>query len=103
MSLESVACRVTLLVTVLARSPEIEEPLGIVEVPYNPATARHLGQCEFAGETDAAMLRVLLKVTDKGDFDWSNPAPATQAGRLRTTPQRVSSDDMHESLAAIPS
>jgi hypothetical protein len=31
---------------------------------------RHLGQCEFVGETDAAMLRVLLKVTDKGDYDW---------------------------------
>lgn len=38
--------------------------------PYDPATARHLGQCEFVGETDAAMLRVLLKVTYKGDYDW---------------------------------
>ena len=38
--------------------------------PYDPATARHLGQCEFVGETDAAMLRVLLKVTDKGDYSW---------------------------------
>ena len=28
------------------------------------------GQCEFVGETDAAMLRVLLKVTDKGEYDW---------------------------------
>jgi hypothetical protein len=36
----------------------------------DPATTRHLGQCEFVGETDAAMLRVLLKVTDKGDYDW---------------------------------
>ena len=38
--------------------------------PYDPKTARHPGQCEFVGETDAAMLRVLLKVTDKGDYDW---------------------------------
>ena len=38
--------------------------------PYDSATARHLEQCEFVGETDAAMLRVLLKVTDKGDYDW---------------------------------
>ena len=28
------------------------------------------GQCEFVGETDATMLGVLLKVTDKGDYDW---------------------------------
>ena len=38
--------------------------------PYDPATARHLGQCAFVGETDEAMLRLLLKVTDKGDYDW---------------------------------
>jgi hypothetical protein len=38
--------------------------------PLDAKTARHLGQCEFVGETDAAMLRVLLKVTDKGDYDW---------------------------------
>jgi hypothetical protein len=37
--------------------------------PYDLATARHLGQCEFASETDAAMLRVLLKVTDNDDYD----------------------------------
>jgi hypothetical protein len=29
----------------------------------------NLGQCEFVGETEAVMLRVLLKVTDK-DYDW---------------------------------
>jgi hypothetical protein len=38
--------------------------------PLDPATFRHLGQCEFASETDAAMLRILLKVTDKGEYDW---------------------------------
>ena len=38
--------------------------------PLDARTSRHLGQCEFASETDAAMLRVLLKVADKGDYDW---------------------------------
>ena len=38
--------------------------------PLDPKTARHLGQCEFIGENDAAMLRVLLKVTDKSDYHW---------------------------------
>jgi hypothetical protein len=38
--------------------------------PYDPATACHLGQCPYIGETDAGMLRVLLKITDKGDYDW---------------------------------
>jgi hypothetical protein len=33
-------------------------------------TSRHLGHCEFVGETDAAMLRLLLKVIDKADYDW---------------------------------
>ena len=37
---------------------------------YDPATARDLGQCAFVGETDGAMLRLLLKVTDKGYYDW---------------------------------
>jgi hypothetical protein len=39
------------------------------------------------------MLRVLLKVTDKGGYDWSNAAPATQAGRLRTTPRGSVEDE----------
>lgn len=30
--------------------------------PYDPATARHLGQCEYVAETDPSVLRVLLKV-----------------------------------------
>jgi hypothetical protein len=38
--------------------------------PYDPATARHLGQCEYISETDPAVIKVLLKVTDKGDYDW---------------------------------
>ena len=38
--------------------------------PFDPATARHFGQCEYVSETDPAVIKVLLKVTDKGDYDW---------------------------------
>ena len=38
--------------------------------PLDPATARHLGQCEYVSETAPAVIKVLLKVTDKGDYDW---------------------------------
>jgi hypothetical protein len=38
--------------------------------PYNPATARHLGHCEYISETDPAVIKVLLKVTDKENYDW---------------------------------
>jgi hypothetical protein len=38
--------------------------------PLDARTSHHLPQCGFVSETDAAMLRVLLKVTDKGDYDW---------------------------------
>jgi hypothetical protein len=38
--------------------------------PFDPATARHFGQCEYISETDPAVIKVLLKVTDKGDYDW---------------------------------
>jgi hypothetical protein len=30
--------------------------------PYDPATSRHLPQCEFAAATDPAILRALLKI-----------------------------------------
>jgi hypothetical protein len=32
--------------------------------PRDPALSRHLGQCEFASETDPAVLRLALKVQD---------------------------------------
>jgi hypothetical protein len=38
--------------------------------PLDPKTSRHLGQCEFAAETDPATLRLLLRVTDKDDYWW---------------------------------
>ena len=40
--------------------------------PLDPSTSRHAGQCEFASETDPAVLRVALKVRpglDEG-YDW---------------------------------
>jgi hypothetical protein len=38
--------------------------------PLDPRTANHLPQREFVTVTDPAVLRVLLKVTDKGDYAW---------------------------------
>jgi hypothetical protein len=38
--------------------------------PLDAKTSRHAGQCEFASETDAPVLRVILKVKDSvgGDY-----------------------------------
>jgi hypothetical protein len=38
--------------------------------PYDPATMRHLPQCEFASTTDHAILRALLKITPKDGYAW---------------------------------
>jgi hypothetical protein len=38
--------------------------------PFDPKTGRHGGACEFAGDPDAAMLRAVLRVVDKGEYDW---------------------------------
>ena len=62
--------------------------------PLDPKTSRHVPQCEFASAADSAVVRVLLKVREGtgGDYwEWS-AAPATPAGRFRTTPRRVSGD-----------
>ena len=37
--------------------------------PYDPKTAHHLGECEYINTTDAAVVKVLLKITDKGSYD----------------------------------
>jgi hypothetical protein len=66
--------------------------------PYDPATAHHFGQCEYVSETETAMLRVLLKITDKATTTGSNAVPARPAGRFRTTP-RASGDDEPEVVA----
>jgi hypothetical protein len=40
--------------------------------PFDPATMKHLPQCEFASETDPAVLKVLLKVKPGmgPGYDW---------------------------------
>jgi hypothetical protein len=50
------------------REPLVDDRLRLD--PGDPATARHLGQCEYVSEIDPAVIKVLLKVTDKGDYDW---------------------------------
>ena len=59
--------------------------------PLDPKTGGHLPQCEFAAGTDPSVIRVLLKVTDKGATRGCSAARATAAGRFRTTP-RASGD-----------
>ena len=49
--------------------------------PYDPATSRHIGQCEYISETDPAMLRVLLKVKGgAGGTYWWVESCACDAG-----------------------
>ena len=40
--------------------------------PYDPATARHLPQCEYVSETNPAVLKILLTVKPGtgGDYWW---------------------------------
>jgi hypothetical protein len=38
--------------------------------PYDPKTASHLGQCEYVSETDPAVIKLLLRVTEKGGYWW---------------------------------
>ena len=38
--------------------------------PLDAKTSRDEGQCEYVFETDPAVIKVLLKVTDRGDYDW---------------------------------
>jgi hypothetical protein len=45
-------------------------PSRVRQDPLDPATARHAGECEYKGVTDAAMLKVLLKVTEKDGYWW---------------------------------
>jgi hypothetical protein len=41
-------------------APELPDPVG----PLDAKISRHAGGCEFASETDPAVLRILLKVQD---------------------------------------
>jgi hypothetical protein len=38
--------------------------------PLDPATMRHLPQCEFKGTTDPVILKALLKITPKHGYSW---------------------------------
>ena len=40
--------------------------------PFDPATARHFGQCEYVSESDPDVLRLLLKVKPGlgQGYDW---------------------------------
>ena len=44
--------------------------IGFGSTRSTPATSRHAGECEFAAETDPAMLKVLLKVRDGAGRDY---------------------------------
>jgi hypothetical protein len=50
-------------------------------------TSRHGGECEFASETDADVLKIVLKVRDGmgGTTGGWSAAAAAPAGRLRTS------------------
>jgi hypothetical protein len=61
-------------------------PERVARQPFSRASparceaSRHAGQCEYVFETDPAVIKVLLKVTDKGDYDW---------GRVRCVQRRL--------------
>jgi hypothetical protein len=38
--------------------------------PLDAKTGRHAGECEYVSETDPAMIKVLLKVSDKEGYSW---------------------------------
>jgi hypothetical protein len=46
------------------------EPAHVRLDPLDPATMRHLPQCEFRGTTDPATLRALLRITPKEGYAW---------------------------------
>jgi hypothetical protein len=51
----------------------------------------NLGACEFVGETEAVMLRVLLKVTDKG----------LRLGRVRLLRRWLASSALHRRVGVL--
>jgi hypothetical protein len=48
------------------------EPARVRLDPFDPATMRHMPECEFKDETSPAILRALLKVKPGlgGDYSW---------------------------------
>ena len=57
----------------------------------DPATSRHAGECEFAAETDPAMLKVLLKVRDGAgrDYWWVECGACACGWQGSALPRRV--------------
>jgi hypothetical protein len=50
--------------------PRTSPPIVVCDSTVRPEERRHLPQCEYVGETDVGVLKVLLKVMNKGDCDW---------------------------------
>jgi len=50
----------------------VEPDRGVRLDPYDPSTFRHPGECEFASETDPAVIKIVLKVKDGagGSYWW---------------------------------
>jgi hypothetical protein len=38
--------------------------------PFDPATSRHLPQCEFTDVSDVSIVKALLKLTPKDGYSW---------------------------------
>ena len=51
------------------REPFIDD--RVRQDPLDPKTSHHFGQCEYAGETDRATLKLLLRVTPKDGYSWT--------------------------------
>ena len=47
--------------------------------PFDPGTARHLPQCEYASTTDPGVLRLALRIADRAGYSWVECA-ACQGG-----------------------
>jgi hypothetical protein len=54
--------------TVLWVAPKLADRLGTLD----PKISRHARECEFASETDATVLKIVLKVKDgaSGSYHW---------------------------------
>jgi hypothetical protein len=59
--------------------------------PLDAKTSRHMPQCEFANETDPAVLRVLLKAQDGrcGDYWWGTCGACDTAWQVPYYAERV--------------
>jgi hypothetical protein len=72
--------------------------------PYDPATSRHAGQCEFKDTTDRDILKVLLKVkAGMGEgYSWVTCGSCEHEWGWPTTPRRASGDGEGLGIPASP-